>query len=105
VELLATVYDPNEGNQLFPRRPVFRISVSLAGNSRTMSFDTIDAEDGRVLLAGGYSRDEVYADDWLYRLMEVALEPGSQELTIAVEDYAGNRNEIDISFTVLESES
>jgi hypothetical protein len=105
VELLATVYDPNEGNELFPRRPVFRISVSLAGNSRTMSFDTIDAEDGRVLLAGRYSRDDVYADDWLYRLMELALEPGSQELTIAVEDYAGNRNEIDIPFTVLESES
>jgi hypothetical protein len=101
-EFRAELYDPREDVRFL--RPMAPYSVSIALNGKELSkivFDSLQVKNGRMVVVGpALGVNDVYTPDGLVRCGTVELRGGESHLLLSVSDFAGNRTEKEIFFTV-----
>ncbi|TVR05219.1 MAG: M23 family metallopeptidase [Spirochaetaceae bacterium] len=91
--LLVETFDPSAetGTTLVPLAP-YEIVVELEGREiRRITFETLQARDGSVVLAGRYRADALYRGERLLDLGEIVVGERPVPLAVTVRDFAGNR--------------
>ena len=98
VRLLAELYDPGAEAAFLQILAPYEIVVTQDERElRRIGFETLQGREGRLLLGGSYSADELYRDARLVDLgtIEVSDEPST--VRIRVRDFAGNAVERSIT--------
>ncbi len=91
VRLLAELYDPSAEAAFLQILAPYEIVVAQDERElRRIVFETVQGREGRLLLGGSYSADELYRSDRLVDLgtIEVSDEPST--VRIRVRDFSGN---------------
>ena len=91
--LLVETFDPSAetGANMVPLAP-YEIVVELDGREiRRITFETLQAREGAVVLAGRYRADELYRSERMLDLGEIVVGDRSVPLAVMVRDFAGNR--------------
>jgi len=102
VEILARTYDRSDFVSFSRNLAPYRLYLSHTGQSiATLVFDALEERDGRLVLV--HTRldcDDIYYDDWIYRLGNLTLVEGVNRIQIRVQDFLGRETSVEIPVRV-----
>jgi hypothetical protein len=101
-EIIAEIYDRSDYVSYNRKMAPYRIYLGESGKVvRTITFDALVEMDGRLVLSGtDLSCDDLYLDEWFYRLGTLTLVEGKSQIQIRAEDFLGRESSADISIGV-----
>ena len=102
VEILARIYDRSDALSFSRNLAPYRLYLSDTGRSvSTLVFDALREGDGRLVLAHtDLNCDDIYYDDWIYRLGTLNLVQGGGRIQIRAEDFLGRESSVEIPVRV-----
>jgi hypothetical protein len=101
-EILARIYDKSEFVTFNRNMAPYRLYLADSGKVvSTLTFVSLEAKEDRLVISNtNLDCDDLYYEDWFYRLGGLTLVEGKSQIQIRAEDFSGRESSVDISLWV-----
>ncbi len=101
-EVLARIYDKSDYVSFNRNMAPYRLYLGDSGRVvTTVAFNSLEVRDNRLVIANTNTNcDDLYYEDWFYRLGRLNLVTGKSQIQIRAEDFAGRESSVDIGLWV-----
>jgi len=101
-EVLARIYDKSDYVSFNRNMSPYRLYLGDSGKIvSTITFNSLEEKEGRLVITNtNINCDDLYYEDWFYRLGHLTFVEGKSQIQIRAEDFTGRESSVDISLWV-----
>ncbi len=101
-EVLARIYDKSDYVSFNRNMAPYRLYLGDSGKVvSTITFNSLEEKDGRLVITNtNFNCDDLYYENWFYRLGHLTFVEGKSQIQIRAEDFSGRESSVDISLWV-----
>jgi len=101
-EILARIYDKSDYVSFNRNMAPYRLYLGDSGKVvSTVTFNALEMKENRLVITNtNINCDDLYYEDWFYRLGHLTLVEGKSQIQIRAEDFSGRESSVDISLWV-----
>jgi hypothetical protein len=101
-EVLARIYDKSDYVSFNRNMAPYRLYLGDSGKVvSTVTFNSLEEKEGRLVITNtNINCDDLYYEDWFYRLGHLTFVEGKSQIQIRAEDFSGRESSMDISLWV-----
>ena len=101
-EVLARIYDKSDYVSFNRNMAPYRLYLGDSGKVvSTITFNSLEEKEDRLVITNtNINCDDLYYEDWFYRLGHLNFVEGKSQIQIRAEDFSGRESSVDISLWV-----